>query len=216
MIVDEHLCRASISEAIAILRAGEQAMGLADRPRGLMAPTEEVGAIVMNEPIDRPLGEAVPPARERGSGHGGLESSWRLQPASLRSVSVFVGGAFGALARWAVGTALARHPNGFPLSTFVVNVSGAFGLGLAGALLTERRPPTQYLRTLVGIGFFGAYTTFSTMAVEGVRLIDTGRVGTALGYWFLTLVVGQMAGVYGMWLGRIEFTPSRSAHEHRR
>ena len=122
----------------------------------------------------------------------------------MRSVSVFVGGAFGALARWAVGVALARSPNAFPLATFLVNTTGAFGLGLASTLLIERLPPTRYLRSLIGIGFFGAYTTFSTMAVEGVRLLDAGRVATALSYWVLTLVVGQMAGVYGMWLGRIE------------
>jgi CrcB protein len=122
----------------------------------------------------------------------------------VRSFVVFLGGACGALARWAIGLALAGSPRAFPLATFVVNTTGAFGLGLAATLLTERLSPTRYLRSLIAIGFFGAYTTFSTMAVEGVRLLDAGRPGTALEYWVLTLFVGQMAGVYGMWLGRIE------------
>jgi CrcB protein len=65
-------------------------------------------------------------------------------------------------------------------------VSGAFGLALVGVLLTERLAPTRYLRTPIAIGFLGAYTTFSTMAVEGVRLIDHGRAGTAFGYWIMT------------------------------
>jgi CrcB protein len=106
-----------------------------------------------------------------------------------------------------VEVALSRSSSGFPWATLVVNASGAFGLGLAAVLLTERLPPTRYLRTLVGMGFFGAYTTFSTMAVEGVRLLDRGRAGTAVLYWLLTLVVGQMAAVYGMWLGRVELRP---------
>jgi fluoride exporter len=121
----------------------------------------------------------------------------------MRWLSVLIGGAAGTLARWGVALALPAAPGGFPWATFLVNMTGAFGLGLAGVILTERFPPTRYLRTLVGIGFFGAYTTFSTMAVDGVRLIDEGRLWTAALYWLLTLVVGQMAGVYGMFLGRV-------------
>ena len=121
----------------------------------------------------------------------------------MRWLSVLVGGAAGTLARWGVGLALPARPGAFPWATFLVNVSGAFGLGLAGVILTERLPPTRYLRTLIGIGFFGAYTTFSTMAVDGVRLLDGGRLWLAALYWLLTLFAGQMAGVYGMFLGRI-------------
>lgn len=123
----------------------------------------------------------------------------------MRSLSVLIGGALGSLTRWAVGLAVASSPEAFPIATFLVNISGAFGLGLAGVILTERLHPTRYMRSLIGIGFFGAYTTFSTMAVEGVRLLDSGRGDLAVTYWILTLIVGQMAGVYGMWLGRLEF-----------
>lgn len=83
-------------------------------------------------------------------------------------------------------------------------MTGAFGLGFVAVLLTERLPPHPYLRTVVGIGFFGAYTTFSTMAVEGVQLIEAGHPGTAAAYWVVTLVAGLMAGVSGVWAGRLE------------
>jgi fluoride exporter len=63
-------------------------------------------------------------------------------------------------------------------------------MGLVGVLLLERLPPTRYLRPLLGIGLLGAYTTFSTMAMEGVRLLDQGRLGLAVGYWVATLLVG--------------------------
>lgn len=120
---------------------------------------------------------------------------------------MFVGGSVGALARWGIAAALAVSPAAFPIATLIVNTTGAFGLGLAAVLLTERLSPSRYARSLIGIGFFGAYTTFSTMAVEGVRLIDAGHAETALGYWLATLVVGQIAGVCGIWLGRLDLRP---------
>jgi CrcB protein len=123
----------------------------------------------------------------------------------LRAVSVFVGGAFGGLARWGIATALVPAANGFPLATFVINATGAFGLAFTMVMILERMAPSRNLRPLIGIGFFGAYTTFSTLAVEGVRLIAAGRVETAVFYWAATVAVGQMAGVYGMWLARIRF-----------
>jgi fluoride exporter len=128
----------------------------------------------------------------------------------MRVVAVMIGGALGALARWTVGL-LVVPAGGFPVATFVVNISGAFGLGVAGVVLLERLPPTRYLRPLVGIGFLGAYTTFSTMAMEGVRLVDQGHVGVAVGYWVATLLVGQVAGVSGIWLGRLRLP--RRGHE---
>jgi CrcB protein len=125
-----------------------------------------------------------------------------------------IGGAAGALARWAVELAVPSVA-GFPLATFLINLTGAFGLGLVGVLLLERLAPTRYLRPLLGIGFLGAYTTFSTMAIEGVRLLDDGRPQLAVGYWAATLLGGQMAGVWGMWLGRLRRTGRRDAVERR-
>jgi CrcB protein len=120
----------------------------------------------------------------------------------LRSLAVIVGGAIGSLARWTVGNWIGSSPGAFPTATFVVNVSGAFGLGVAGVLLIEIMAPTRYLRTLITIGFFGAYTTFSTMALEGVRLLDIGHESVALSYWIASFLVGQSAAIAGMWLGR--------------
>lgn len=126
----------------------------------------------------------------------------------MRVVAVMIGGAIGALCRWGV-TLLLAPPTGFPLATFFVNVSGAFGLGFAGVVLIERLPPSRHLRPLIATGFFGAYTTFSAIAVDGVQLLEAGQILTAVGYWVATLLVGQMAGVYGMWLGRLQL-PGRS------
>jgi len=144
------------------------------------------------------------------------DGSWRRPGAffylegtfPVRWLSVLIGGAIGTLARWGINPALPTSVAAFPWATLTENITSAFGLGLVGVMLTERLAPTRYLRTLIGIGFFGAYTTFSTMAVEGVRLIDHGRADTAFGYWILTLVLGQAAGVYGMFLGRVGAAPT--------
>jgi fluoride exporter len=132
----------------------------------------------------------------------------------MRLVAVMIAGAAGALARWALELAI-PSVQGFPLATFLINITGAFGLGLVGVLVLERLPPTRYLRPLLGIGFLGAYTTFSTMAMEGVGLLDDGRVGLAVGYWVATLLVGQMAGAWGMWLGRLRLPGRRHGVERR-
>jgi CrcB protein len=119
-----------------------------------------------------------------------------------RVIAVLLGGAVGTLARWAVARAL-PPAGGFPFATLAVNVTGAFGLGFASVLLLERLAPSRYGRLLIGVGFFGAYTTFSTMAMDGVRLVADGKPAIAAAYWLATLLIGQMAGVYGMWLARL-------------
>jgi fluoride exporter len=121
----------------------------------------------------------------------------------VRHVAVFVGGAVGSLARWGLGFLFEAPAGAFPYATFVANITGAFGLAVLGVWLTERLPPTVYLRPLVGIGFFGAYTTFSIMAFEGVALLEDGYHAMAFTYWALTLLVGVTAGVAGMWVGRV-------------
>lgn len=121
----------------------------------------------------------------------------------MRSASVVGGGVLGTLTRWWVEGVFGSSPPGFPWGTLVVNVTGAFALGVVGVILIERVAHSGHLRTFLGIGLLGSYTTFSTMALEGVQLIEAQRLGLAAGYWIATLVIGQMAAVYGMWLGRV-------------
>ena len=97
-------------------------------------------------------------------------------------VLVGVGGFLGAnarflLARWLVLVVDTR----FPLGTFVINVSGAFVLGVIGTLVVQRVVPnSDELRLAVGVGFLGAFTTFSTFGFETHALFEDGSWITAL------------------------------------
>lgn len=95
-------------------------------------------------------------------------------------VGLVVAGAGGALARYLVTRAVqARTRSTLPWGTFAVNVMGAFLLGvLTGAGLHHGLAEAP--RIVLGVGFCGAFTTFSTLAVETVRLVETGSTGAAL------------------------------------
>jgi CrcB protein len=107
--------------------------------------------------------------------------------------AIFVGGAIGALARYGVGRALAHDPGSWPWATFLVNVAGALLLGYLTTRLQERLPPTAYRRPLLGTGLCGALTTFSTMQVELLQMLDAGEDGLAAGYAAASIAAGVLA-----------------------
>jgi len=94
----------------------------------------------------------------------------------MRVVLVLVGGALGALARYSLGGVVAERMGiGFPYGTFVINITGSFALGIIAVLTTERALIHPEWRTFLGIGFLGAFTTFSTWQYETFRLIEEGN-----------------------------------------
>jgi fluoride exporter len=106
--------------------------------------------------------------------------------------AIFVGGAIGAVARAALAEALPVGSS-WPWSTFIVNVGGAFALGYLATRLQERLPLSAYRRPLLGTGVCGALTTFSTMQLELLRMLDRGRAGLALAYACGSVVAGFLA-----------------------
>src|SRR5271169_2450648 len=98
-----------------------------------------------------------------------------VRPDARVLLAIYVGGAGGALLRVWLGTTFTVAPGDWPWTTFAINVSGSFVLGYVVTRLQERLPPSTYLRPLLGTGFCGAYTTFSTMQVEILRMLDRDR-----------------------------------------
>jgi CrcB protein len=108
--------------------------------------------------------------------------------------AIFAGGFVGAVARAELATALPTHPGRWPWATFIVNVAGAFLVGYFTTRLQERLPLSSYRRPLLGTGFCGGLTTFSTMQVELLQMLDANAVGLAAAY-ALTSVIAGFAGV---------------------
>ena len=114
---------------------------------------------------------------------------------------VFLGGAAGTFARWAVGLVV-PHVDGVPLATLAVNVVGAFVLGALLGHLAGRGPHEtgrrRALRLTLGTGFCGGFTTYSALANDTGTLLRQGLVGHALAYVGATLVLGFGASVLGI------------------
>lgn len=109
--------------------------------------------------------------------------------------AVFAGGALGTVARAALGTLAGADPARWPWPTFTVNIVGSFLLGYFTTRLLERLPLSNYRRPLLGTGLCGGLTTFSTMQVETLRMLETHHYGLAAGYVAASVAAG-FAAVY--------------------
>lgn len=112
---------------------------------------------------------------------------------------VMLGAAAGAPCRWLLDRAVqARHDSTFPWGTFVINVLGSLMLGLllgAGA--------AHQMVLLLGTGFCGGFTTFSTFGFETLRLTEEGSGAEALLNVVASLTAGLAAAYCGWWLGQL-------------
>ncbi|MBC7638454.1 MAG: CrcB family protein [Rhodoferax sp.] len=114
---------------------------------------------------------------------------------------VAAAGGLGAAARFAVDSATrSRWATAFPWSTVAINVTGSLLLGLLTGLLVSDGA-AGLVRTVLGTGFCGGYTTFSTASVETVRLLQLRRYAAAAGNAVGSLVLSVAAGGLGLWLG---------------
>jgi CrcB protein len=112
--------------------------------------------------------------------------------------AIFLGGALGTLLRAGLVEAVGDPAPSWPWVTFSVNAAGAFLLGYLLASL----PPATRRRPLLTTGFCGALTTFSTMQVELLTMMDSGHLGIAVGYGVGSVAAGLVGVHLGIGAGR--------------
>jgi fluoride exporter len=112
-------------------------------------------------------------------------------------LAIFLGGAIGSILRSALAHGFPVGAGAWPWPTFAVNMLGAAVLGYLIARTQEADPPSMYGRSFIGIGFCGALTTFSTMMIELLRMLEASHWGLAAGYASAS-VAGGLAAVLVM------------------
>ena len=133
-----------------------------------------------------------------------------MQPDVLTAIAI--GGALGAPARYGISKLMPVGADGFPWATLVINLSGAFVLGVFLTLVVERFPPSEYLRPFFAVGFLGAYTTFSTLAVETAVLVKDHHAVRGIAYATVSVTAGLVVAYLGITVGRV-LPPRRRASD---
>ncbi len=111
--------------------------------------------------------------------------------------SIALGGAAGSVLRYVLNRWIGQ-PDGLPLGILVVNLSGTLALGLVATLFLERIGVSDNLRLAITVGLLGGFTTFSTIWLDTLHLLNGGRWAWALA----NLMVSAAGGLAAAWLGQ--------------
>ena len=117
----------------------------------------------------------------------------------MNILSVAIGGAFGAVARYLVNISPAANLfEKFPFPTFLINISGSFLIGFLMILLADKINVSENFRMAIIVGFLGAFTTFSTFEIEFFGLFRERYFTTAFIYLVLSIVIGFVGVIAGV------------------
>ena len=118
--------------------------------------------------------------------------------------AVAIGGALGSIARYALSTYIfdiSSHK--FPYATLIVNVLGTLVMGILFVVIVERAAMPAEMRSLLMIGFVGAFTTFSTFSLDALGLWQNGHIFMSLVYMLATIILCLIAISSAIWLTRL-------------
>ncbi len=115
---------------------------------------------------------------------------------------VMLGGAFGSVARYFFSVIFSNTSSVFPYATFIVNVIGSLIIGCIFALY-QQQIISEKGRLFFAVGICGGFTTFSALSLEVLQLLQQAKVAVALGYIFLSLLLGIAAVFSGYKVGQL-------------
>jgi CrcB protein len=119
----------------------------------------------------------------------------------LNWIAVAFGGAFGAMARYGLSTVLFdAASNKFPYATLTANVLGSLVMGILYVVIVEKAILSPEMRSLLMVGFLGAFTTFSTFSLDALGLWQNGHLDLALVYALGTVFLCLAAVTLAVWL----------------
>ena len=122
----------------------------------------------------------------------------------MQWLAVALGGALGSMARYALSTWIFQvSSHKFPYATLTVNVLGSFVMGILFVVIIEKAALPQEMRSLLMIGFIGAFTTFSTFSLDALGLWQNGHLFMALIYTLATVILCLIAISSAIWLTRL-------------
>jgi CrcB protein len=119
-------------------------------------------------------------------------------------LAVAIGGALGSVARYALSSwifDITSHK--FPYATLIVNVAGSFVMGILFVVIVERAALPPEMRSLLMIGFIGAFTTFSAFSLDALGLWQNGHVLMSVIYMITTIILCLVAISTAIWLTRL-------------
>lgn len=108
----------------------------------------------------------------------------------LNCVIVGLGGFIGTVLRYLIGVIPVKETTTFPIKTFIINIVGAFVIGLIATFAAKNSDINPRLILFLKVGLCGGFTTFSTFALETSDLISKGNVITAFMYVILSVIIG--------------------------
>ena len=107
----------------------------------------------------------------------------------LNCMFVGIGGAIGSIFRYIIGLIPVKPQSGFPLTTLIINIIGAFCIGLIVALAGRNKNIDPTIILFLKVGFCGGFTTFSTFSLETTGLLQSGSYATAFLYMLLSFIL---------------------------
>lgn len=111
----------------------------------------------------------------------------------VNCILVGMGGFIGTVLRYLIGLLPLGPSHGFPVKTLLINVIGAFAIGLIGAIAARHETVDPRWVLMLRVGVCGGFTTFSTFAYEAADLLQGGHTGAAFAYALLSVAAGILA-----------------------